>query len=364
MNNREATYYLSGKAYTKGRLLQFCHVKMREKHVNAFEKELLAFIIDWFSPSQFINAQTSGSTGKPKEIQLLKKYMMASAVTTNSFFNLKKKDKILLCLPMSFIAGKMMVVRALAGSLDLYFSEPSSKPVIIDEQIKFTAMVPLQVSSLLNENIDAIENIEKLIIGGAFISGLLFGQLQQIKTQVWQTYGMTETMTHIAIRKLNGAKRQNRYQPLPGVSVKLDQRGCLVVKAKHLGVDELVTNDLADIEKNGTFQILGRVDDVIVSGGLKFNPVEIENKLSGIVSNDFFIGSLDDHELGQKLLLFIEKGGQVERRIFDIWSQLEERLERLEMPKEIIFIGSFARTAAGKTDRISTIKEYKNSFNQ
>ena len=290
--------------------------------------------------------------------------MIASAEATISFFNLKKKDKILLCLPMSFIAGKMMVVRALAGSLDLYFSEPSSKPEMGDEQIKFTAMVPLQVSKLLKENMNALENIEKLIIGGAFISGPLFDQLQQIKTQAWQTYGMTETMTHIAVRKINGEKHQDTYQLLPGVSVKLDQRGCLVVNAKHLGVNELATNDLAEIEKNGTFQILGRVDDVIVSGGLKFNPVEIENKLSGILSNTFFIGSLNDHELGQKLVLFIEKGGQLERKVFDIWGQLETRLDRLEIPKEIIFIDSFSRTSTGKTNRIGTIKEFKNSLNQ
>ncbi len=300
----------------------------------------------------------------PKEIQLPKKHMMASAKATISFFDLKKKDKILLCLPMSFIAGKMMVVRALAGSLDLYFSEPSSRPKVGSEKIKFTAMVPLQVSNLLNENKDAFVNIEKLIIGGAFISDSLFSQLQQIKTQTWQTYGMTETMTHIAVRKINGVKLQNRYQLLPGISVRLDQRGCLVINAKHLGIDALATNDLAEIEKNGTFQILGRIDDVIVSGGLKFNPVSIEDKLAGIISNDFLIAGLEDNELGQKLILFIEKGKQIERRIFDIWNKIEERLERLEIPKEIIFIESFIRTESGKTDRIRTIREYKKSLNQ
>jgi O-succinylbenzoic acid--CoA ligase len=175
---------------------------------------------------------------------------------------------------------------------------------------------------------------------------------------------MTETMTHIAVRKINGEKHQDTYQTLAGVSVGLDQRGCLVVNAKHLGVNELATNDLAKIEENETFQILGRVDDVIVSGGLKFNPVEIENKLSGILSNAFFIGSLDDHELGQNLVLFIEKGGQIERKDFDIWGQLEVRLDRLEIPKEIIFIDSFSRTSTGKTNRIRTIKEFKNSLNQ
>jgi O-succinylbenzoic acid--CoA ligase len=358
MNNREVTYYLSGKAYTKEHLLQYCHNGMLEKYVNPFEKELLTFIIDWFSPSPFIKTQTSGSTGKPKEVLLLKKHMMASAEATISFFKLKKKDKILLCLPIRFIAGKMMVVRAIVGTLDLHFSESSSKPLISKEQFKFTAMVPFQVYNLLKENMNALENIEMLIIGGAFISGPLFEQLQQIRTQVWQTYGMTETMTHIAVRKLNGEITQNTYRPLPGVSIKLDQRGCLVVNAKHIGVNELVTNDLANVEKNGSFQILGRVDDVIVSGGLKFNPVEIENRLSGIISNNFFIGSLDDHELGQKLVLFIEKGEQIERQIFDIWKQLEERLERLEMPKEIIFINSFSKTESGKTERNRTIKAY------
>jgi O-succinylbenzoic acid--CoA ligase len=364
MNHREATYYLSGKAYTKESIIQFCRDQMQEAGISTFEKELCAFILEWFSISDGIKAQTSGSTGKPKEVLLLKKHMMASAEVTISFFKLKKKDKILLCLPMSFIAGKMMVVRALTGSLDLHFREPSSKPVIGDEQFKFAAMVPLQVSNLLKENRNALESIEKLIIGGAFISGPLFEQLQQVKTQAWQTYGMTETMTHIAVRKLNGEKNRDTYQTLPGVSVSLDQRGCLVVNASHLGIEALATNDMSEIEKNGTFQILGRVDDVIVSGGLKFNPATIENKLSGIISNEYFMGGLDDPELGQKLVLFIEKGGQVERRIFDIWNKLERKMEKLEMPKEIIFISSFKRTTSGKTDRISTIKEYKVSFNQ
>lgn len=358
MSKSASAYYISGMPFSKEGLLGFCHDKLADTSVSDFKRELYLFIIEWFSSSEYIVVKTSGSTGSPKEIHLRKEHMKASARATISYFDLKRNDKVLLCLPMSFIAGKMMVVRALTGNLDLCIAEPSSKPELPEVQMQFSAMVPLQVSSLLKEKPDSLSKIDKLIIGGSFIPDALVQQIQHLKNLVWQTYGMTETMTHIAVRKINSNKIKDWYQPLPGVLVTLDRRRCLVIKAKHLGVEDLKTNDLAKIDKSGSFQILGRVDDMIVSGGLKFNPVSIENKLSEIISNAFFIGSLNDHELGQKLVLFIEKGGNIERQIFNIWRKLEEKLERQEIPKEIIFLDSFSRTTSGKTDRLKTVNTY------
>lgn len=360
MHKKDSIYYLSGKGFSKEALIRFCDNELADSQISTFKSELYLFIKEWFSSTKYIVAKTSGSTGIPKEIRLNKKHMTASAKVTISFFNLMKKDKVLLCLPLNFIAGKMMVVRALAGGLDLYISEPSSRPDIPEFQIQFSAMVPLQVANLVKEDSEAFSNIKKLIIGGSFIPEALHNEIQKMDTHIWQTYGMTETITHIALRKINGYDKSDMYSALPGVSLSLDN-GCIVVDAPHLGISGMKTNDHAEMDHEGRFRITGRADNVIISGGLKFNPESIENKLSGIISNAYFIGSLDDHELGQKLVLFIEKGGFIERQIFNTWKKLEARLDRLEIPKEIIFIDFFTRTASEKIARKEITRNWKKS---
>lgn len=361
MHKKDSKYYLSGKGFLKEALIRFTDEKLAGDNISEFEKELYTFVKEWFSSTEYVIANTSGSTGKPKEIRLLKKHMEASAEATISYFDLRKKDKALLCLPMRFIAGKMMVVRALVGGLDLYVTEPSSKPEIPALQIQFSAMVPLQVSMLLKENPVAFSNIKKLIIGGSFIPDPLLMQLQHLDTKVWQTYGMTETITHIAVRKINGSDKSDMYSALPGVSLSLEN-GCIVVQATHLGILNLKTNDLAEMDQVGRLRITGRADNVIISGGLKFFPEKIEQNISDLFSADYFIGGLSDSNLGQKMVLFIEKGGHIEQQIFNIWLKLEEKLEKHEMPKEIVFLQAFKRTTSGKTDRRATIGQYKMAY--
>jgi len=350
-------YYISGEAFSKEDLIKYCKQKFVDEGVKEFEKDIFQFILDWFSPSDYMEVKTSGSTGKPKKIRLQKKHMEASARATISFFDLKPNNKILHCLPMHFIAGKMMVVRALVGSLGLYCIEPSSKLELIPEQIDFAAMIPFQVSKLVSkeEGRRALSIIEKLIIGGSFVSADLINRLQNISTQVWQTYGMTETITHIALRKANGSDKSDWYTTLQGISVTLDNRGCLIISADHIGVSKLITNDLAEISETGEFKIKGRVDNMIISGGIKYNPEEIEGKLSGTIPNDYLIGGLNDNELGQKLVLFIEDEGTLKRKVFDLWEMIEGKLTKLEIPKEIIFVPSFSRTTSGKIDRKATM---------
>ena len=357
----DTPYYISGEAFSKEELINYCKQKLTDEEIKEFEKDIFQFILDWFSPSDYMELRTSGSTGKPKKIRLQKKHMKASARTTISFFDLKPKDKIWNCLPMHFIAGKMMVVRALVGGLDLYIVQPSSKPDIFPNNVSFTAMIPLQVSNLMkdDESRKSFSKIDKLIVGGSFISVDLVNQLRKIATQVWQTYGMTETITHIALRKINGNNKSDWYKTLPGVSVKLDNRGCLIISTEHLGVGNLITNDLAEINETGEFKIKGRVDNIIISGSIKFNPEEIESKLSGTISNDYFIGGVNDNELGQKMVLFIEDEGILKRKVFDLWEMIEGKLAKLEIPKEIFFVSSFNRTASGKIDRKATISSLK-----
>jgi O-succinylbenzoic acid--CoA ligase len=343
------TYYISGQLLTKEELFVFCDEKLALAQ-SEFEREVYTFIKEWFSPSEMILAKTSGSTGKPKVVQLQKKYMRASAETTLSYFDLQAKDRILLCLPMSFIAGKMMVVRALVGGLDMYFTEPSSKPEIPDIEIDFSAMVPLQVSNLINESHSGLTQISKLIIGGAYIPEALLLKIKNLHAEVWQTYGMTETMTHIAVRKLNGSDKSVFYSPLPGTEIRLED-GRIVINAPHLGVNNLLTNDLAEVSSDGKFKILGRADHIINSGGLKLHPEEIESKLSAILKFDFMIGSKKDDKLGEKLILLIEKDENNERCVFHYWEEIEQVLQKHEIPKEIIFVPEIFKTPSGKTDR-------------
>ena len=353
MTKKDKKYRLSGRSFSKQELTALCRIKVDDATTKDFEKEICLFILEWFSPQDHLLVSTSGSTGKPKEINLLKKHMEVSARATISFFGLKPGDTVLHCLPMRYIAGKMMVVRALVGGLDLYAVEPSSEPEIIPDKVTFSALVPLQLSRLL-QNVpgrQSLEKIDKLIVGGAFVPESLEQSIQEISTQIWQTYGMTETITHIALRKLNGAGRSDWYKPLPDVSVRLNENNCLVIDAPDIGVENLATNDLARTEGTEKFKIIGRTDHVIISGGVKLHPEEIEQKISGICSNAYFIGSKPDAELGQKLVLFIENGEGVERRIFYIWQLLEKRLSLFEIPKEIIFVPVFKRTATGKIDR-------------
>ena len=170
MNQSKKTYYINGMCYSEKGLINLCDENLASTK-SVFEREVYSFIKEWLSPSEMIMVKTSGSTGKPKKFQLRKRHMLASAEATLVFFNLKEQDKVLLCLPISFIAGKMMVVRALVGGLDLFIAEPSSNPKIPEFQIAFSAMIPLQLSSILSANRLAIAQISKLIVGGSFISG-------------------------------------------------------------------------------------------------------------------------------------------------------------------------------------------------
>lgn len=283
--------------------------------------------------------------------------MKASAKATLDFFNLKRGDSALLCLPVKYIAGKMMIIRALSGGLDLRFSEPLSIPDLSNlEQVTFSAMVSLQVSGLLETNagIDQLNKIQTLLVGGSFLPSELEKKLKTINTKIWQTYGMTETITHIALREVNGSNASEWYKPLPGVEINSDERGCLVIDAKHLGVDQLSTNDLAEINAKGEFRILGRIDNVVISGGVKLHPEPIEHKLQGFIPYEFFIAGQPDSKLGERLVLIIEGSLSQEER--HLWESIRQILSGYEIPKAIIFTPQFIRTENGKIKRKETIK--------
>jgi O-succinylbenzoic acid--CoA ligase len=324
--------------------------KAADPFVPEWEKELFLFLNEWFSDSDFILAQTSGSTGEPKPIELPKSVMIKSAERTIEYFGLKKGDRLLLNLPCQYIAGKMMVVRAIVGQMDLFTGDPSGDfDILKNETFEFGAMVPNQVFKLLEtlSGKEKLENIHNLLIGGSSIPATLETQINGLKSQVVSTYGMTETASHIAIRELSGEKRSDIYYCLPGISVNSNENDCLQIHVPELN-EPLQTNDIAEIISPNSFRILGRADDAIISGGIKYFPETIEKKLETAISGRFVISSLPDEKLNEKLVLVTEgKQNDIE----SINQTLKKLLTPFERPKAIFFLEKFPETSTGKIKR-------------
>jgi len=344
---------LNFSAFEPSWFLQYSHQLLNEARLWQWKKDVLHFVINWMSGEENMPVTTSGSTGEPKKISLNKKHMEASAKVTLDFFGLKPGDKALLCLPEKYIAGKMMIVRALIGKLDLYCIEPSSTPMAKLPEIDFAAMTPAQVSALMEseEGIRFLNNIRQLILGGSFIPEKLDQQIQHLKTKVWHTYGMTETITHIALRKVNGKDASQWFAPLPGVNIQLADDGCLQIDALQIGVFSLKTNDLIEISGKG-FRILGRKDNVVISGGVKLFPEQIEKKLEGLFENLFFLIGVPDDKYGEKLVLVIERKNKAEPNENQLWKLIKNKLTGYEIPKEIVSAEEIEITSNGKIIRI------------
>ncbi|MEO0573258.1 MAG: AMP-binding protein [Bacteroidota bacterium] len=325
-----------------------------------FESFAGEFLLDWLSPSETHRVQTSGSTGKPKTLLLKKEAMVNSALATGQYFGLKPGDRALLCLPIEFIAGKMMLVRAMVIGLHLDIIAPSSRPMRgIKSEYDFAAMVPLQVQNSL----DVIHGIKKLIVGGAPISKSLRKRLVMQSSGIFETYGMTETITHIAVKRvsrLKGKKGESSFKTLPGVNISKDKRGCLVIHAPKIANNLVVTNDLVDILDENYFKWLGRYDNVVNSGGVKLIPEQIEEKLSPFLDNRFFVTGIPDEKLGEQLVLFIEGTKQqkevVSRKIREV-----KALEKFEVPKQVIYVKNFLETVTGKVQRQKIKSQFLNN---
>jgi O-succinylbenzoic acid--CoA ligase len=303
------------------------------------------FIEELFNKKEFISVQTSGSTGNPKSIQIQKNALLKSAEATGTYFDLKSGTKALDCLSSQFIAGNMMWVRALHLGWNLALIPPVSNPMEkIEGNFDFVAMVPLQAQNSFNE----LHRIKKLIIGGASLSYEWEQKLANITTEVYQTYGMTETITHIAVKK-NGEKV---FHCLPNVSIEKDQRNCLVISLPYLNNKKIITNDLVNLKSNNSFEWLGRYDNVINSGGIKLIPELIEQKLQPFFNSEFFLAGVYDEKLGEKLILLLETAVPMEelKEIF-----LKANLSKFEIPKDIFVKNPFSRTENGKINRINTI---------
>lgn len=320
---------------------------------NQFEMQIFDFFESWFSKSDFMQVKTSGSTGKPKIFDIEKSKMINSATMTCDFLQLKPHNIALLCLPIEYISGKMLLVRALVRKMKVIITEPSLKPLEnIDTPIDFCAMTPLQVENSL----DKLHLIKKLIIGGAAVSESLKGKLSTIQSEIYETYGMSETLSHIALKKLR-PDTENHFTCFAGINISTDDRGCLKIYAPKLNEEILQTNDLVEIISSNQFKFIGRMDNVINSAGVKIFPEALEALVKKYTPNELVFIGLDDKSLGQKLTLVIE--AQESEPLRQQLSTIEYS-SKLHRPKEIIFIDKIPRTENGKVSRLQLKELLKN----
>ncbi|AXP82373.1 2-succinylbenzoate--CoA ligase [Mariniflexile rhizosphaerae] len=347
-------FKLNGVYYSNEALLHVASNFIKEGE--PYEKEVGKFLQHWLDENEFVVVKTSGSTGTPKSIKIKKQAMVNSALATGEFFDLKPSDKALHCLPTRFIAGKMMLVRAMVLGLEIDLEAPTAHPDFnIYRAYNFCAMVPLQLDNILQD----FNLIKTIIVGGAPVSTALIEKLQGIDSHVYESYGMTETVTHIALKKLNNlppslrgkAKRSaESFKTLPNIRISKDERDCLVIDAPKLSEEKIITNDLVEIYSETEFKWLGRIDNVINSGGLKFFPEQIEAKLQDKIQARFFIASKPHETLGEQLILLVEGG------IESIDPSAFSSLKRNERPKNIFTLKQFVETASGKVQRKKTVE--------
>lgn len=327
------------------------------KEGEPYEEEIGKFFLEWLDDKNYVEVHTSGSTGTPKIIQVRKEWMFNSANATGKFFELPPKTTALLCLPATYIAGKLMLVRAMVLGWHIDSVPPRSNPLDqVYKRFDFCAMTPFQ----LDNSLGRLHLISKLIVGGGAISLPLKALVQDLSTKVYETYGMTETVTHIAARRVNSAKSKKGeipFRALPDVSLSVDERNCLVIRAPGVADEPVITNDVVELETFKKFYWRGRIDHVINTGGIKIFPEQVERKLENTILHRFFITSLPDDALGEKIILFVEAPFS-EESLEELTQQIKEidELTKFERPKKIYFVEKFEETHTGKIHRIHTLK--------
>lgn len=332
------------------------------------------FLQEWNSPSETLLVHTSGSTGKPKPMWVEKQRMLNSAHITCDFLGLYPGDSALLCMSLDYIAGKMMVVRSIERKLRLFSVKPSGHPLsdeslakMVEMDFDFVAMVPMQVYNTLQvpQERERLSRIKHLIIGGGAIDDALAEELRSLPGAVWSTYGMTETLSHIALRRLNGEEASEWYQPFDSVGVSLNSDGCLVIDAPLVCSEPLVTNDIAEIKQQETsshssdassslktssphvlFRIKGRKDNVICSGGIKIQIEEVENLLRQHLDAPFLLAKKKDEKFGEIAVLVTESGD-----LEGVEAICRQVLPKYWVPRQYLHFDQLPMTETGKPKR-------------
>lgn len=332
------------------------------------------FLQEWNSPSETLLVHTSGSTGKPKPMWVEKQRMLNSAHITCDFLGLRPGDSALLCMSLDYIAGKMMVVRSIERKLRLFSVKPSGHPLsdeslakMVEMDFDFVAMVPMQVYNTLQvpQERERLSRIKHLIIGGGAIDDALAEELRSLPGAVWSTYGMTETLSHIALRRLNGEEASEWYQPFDSVGVSLNSDGCLVIDAPLVCSEPLVTNDIAEIKQQETsshssdassslktssphvlFRIKGRKDNVICSGGIKIQIEEVEDLLRRHLNAPFVLAKKKDEKFGEIAVLVTESSD-----LEGVETICRQVLPKYWVPRQYLHFDQLPMTETGKPKR-------------
>ncbi len=316
------------------------------------------FIEEWNDESEYVEVKTSGSTGEPKRMMVEKRRMLNSARITCDFLGLKPGDTALLCMSTDYIAGKMMIVRSIERGLKLIEVEPCGHPLDLGSlarqesranhpYIDFAAMVPMQVYNSLQvpEERERLMAIRHLIIGGGAIDDAMEAELRTFPNAVWSTYGMTETLSHIALRRISGPEASEWYMPFPTVKLSTTDEGCLVIDAPEVCADTLTTNDIVELKPDGRFRVLGRKDNVICSGGIKIQIEEVERELKPYARVPYIISKKKDEKFGEIVVLLTEGDTDEMKAI------CEEHLPKYHRPKLYQHIDQIPLTETGKPAR-------------
>lgn len=335
-------------------------------------QEAVDFCRDWLDHRQEFIVHTSGSTGKPQAITLNRAQMTVSAEGTIQALHLQSIHKSLVCINPAYIGGKMMLVRGLIGNWEMTLIPPQSNPlkylltvfgaIASIPKFDFTALVPLQLHTILTETpelLPILNQMQAIIVGGAPVNYALQQKIQAISAPVYSTYGMTETVSHIALRKLNGVEKSDIFRVLPQIQISQDARGCLQIQGEVTNNKLLITNDLVEILEENKFRWLGRADNVANSGGVKIHLEQVEQMIDKVLTDngfegDFFVGVLPDEKLGQKLILLIESITQTADWEKTVRTQFKKELPLYHSPSQIFYLPHFARTETGKIHRANT----------
>ncbi|MDZ4715434.1 MAG: AMP-binding protein [Cytophagales bacterium] len=334
-----------------------------QPHVNNQEAKALLLIKQWIEGVSEFTFHTSGTTGPPRPLTFTRGQLETSARITAGALSLQPGYTSLVCLDVQFVAGAMMIVRSLISGMDMIIRAPSGNPFLgIHAPVDFAALVPAQLISMLDQGPEYLRTLKAVLIGGAPLPAGMAHRLQPFEGSFFATYGMTETLTHIALQKLNGTDRQDAFHVLPDFVVTLDDRGCLVVSAPHLGPEPVVTNDYAEMITETSFRILGRTDDIINSGGIKIQPQLVEELLQKILDRRkiyarFMVAGLPDDVLGERLVLIMEGDPLPPEHHSSLLSAMAEELPKYKAPKTISYIPRFTCTATQKIDRNATLRE-------
>lgn len=357
---------LNGTPYTHNDIIDMRVDEL--PHISTYERHTLLFCQQWLLGQTLFSIETSGSTGRPKIITVKRSQMVASAKLTGQSLSLQPGDSALVCLSTEHIAGMMMLVRGFELRLSLTVITPSRNPLkdFSDKaSFTFTSMVPLQLQEVFTKTPDKIPILNKMraiLIGGAPISENLLTMIRSLDAPVYHTYGMTETVSHIAFRRLNGHCKSDYFTPLEGVELKSNDHGCLIIKSPLTDNRTLITNDCVELRQDGLFRWLGRFDNIINTGSFKVQAEKVEIALEKIfqsqlyaclVNRRFFVGPLSDFNYGQAIVAIIEGAPIPEDVRLAIKSSLKKfaLLKSYEIPTKFLFLPYFLETPTGKIDR-------------